>query len=80
MLGKRALIATRGLLANELRCRWSKVREWTEGVEEAQQYGGVKEVVVVSRLMPQSLVVSRGDKCQTPGGLNKEAEGSDIAR
>ena len=49
-------------------------------VEEAQQYGGVNEVVVVSRLMAQSLVVFGGDKCQTPGGLNKEAEGSDIAR
>ena len=75
ILGKRALIATGGLLASELRCRWSKVREWTEGltvtfVEEAQQYGGVNEVVVVSRLMAQSLVVFGGDKCQTPGGLN----------
>ena len=49
-------------------------------VEEAQQYGGVNEVVVVSRLMAQSLVVYGGDKCQTPGGLNKEAEGADIAR
>ena len=34
------------LLASELRCRWSGVREWTDGltvtfVEEAQQYGGV---------------------------------------
>ena len=59
--------------------------EWTKGltvtfVEEAQQYGGVSEVVVVSRLMAQSLVVFGGDKCQTPGGLTKEAEGSDIAR
>ena len=31
ILGKRALIATGGLLASELRCRWSKIREWTEG-------------------------------------------------
>ena len=78
--GKRALIATVG----ELRCRWSAVREWTEAltvtfVEEAQQYGGVNEVVVVSRLMSQSLVVY-GDKYQTPGGLNKEAIGADMAR
>ena len=85
ILGKRALIATGGLLASELRCRWSKIREWTEGltvtfVEEAQQYGGVNEVVVVSRLMAQSLVVFGGDKCQTPGGLNKEAESSSMAR
>ena len=81
MLGKRAFIATGGLLASELRCRWSKIREWTEGltitfVEEAQQYRGVNEVVVVSRLMAQSLVVYGGDKCQTLGGLNKEAEGA----
>ena len=40
----------------------------------------VGSIVVVSRLMAQSLVVYGGDKCQTPGGLNKEAEGSDIAR
>ena len=85
ILGKRALIATGGLLASELRGRWSKIREWTEGltvtfVEEAQQYGGVNEVVVVSRLMAQSLVVFGGDKCQTPGGLNKEAESSSEAR
>ena len=61
-------------------CGWPKIREWTEGltvifVEEAQQYGGVNEVVVVSRLMAQSLVV-----CQTLEGLNKETEGSSIAR
>ena len=85
ILEKRALIATGGLLASELRGRWSKIREWTEGltvtfVEEAQQYGGVNEVVVVSRLMAQSLVVFGGDKCQTPGGLNKEAESSGEAR
>ena len=77
------MIATGRLLASELRCRWSKIREWTEGltvtfVEEAQQYGGVNEVVVVSRLMAQSLVVFGGDKCQTPGRLNKEAESSSI--
>ena len=72
-------------MTSELRCRWSKIREWTEGltvtfIEEAQQYGGVNEVVVVSRLMAQSLVVFGGDKCQTPGGLNKEAESSSMAR
>ena len=46
-------------------------------VEEAEQYGGANEVVVV---MHQSLLVFGGDKCQTPGGLNKEAEGADLAR
>ena len=35
---------------------------------------------MVSRLMSQSLVIYGGDKCQTPGGLNKEAIGADIAR
>ena len=49
-------------------------------VEEEQQYGGVNEVVGVLRLMSESLVVYGGDKCQTPGGLNKEAIGADIAR
>ena len=40
-------------------------------VEEAEQFGGVNEVVAVSRLMSHSLVVFGGGKCQTPGGLNK---------
>ena len=61
------------------------MREWTEAltvtfVVEAQQYGGVNEVVVVSGLMWPSLVVFGGDKCQTPGGLNKDAIGADVAR
>ena len=49
-------------------------------VEEASQYGGVNEVAAVSRLMAQSLVVFGGNKCQTPGGLNKEAESASMAR
>ena len=43
---KRALISTGGLLANELRSKWSALRSWSEQltvvlVEEAQQYGAV---------------------------------------
>ena len=40
---------------------------------------GVNEVAMVSKLMSQSLVLDACDKYQTPGGLNKEAVGADIA-
>ena len=55
-------------------CEWSEALTVTF-MEEAEQYGGVNEVVVVSQLLPQSLVVFGGDKCQTPGGLNRKAKG-----
>ena len=82
---KSALVATGGLLANELKSRWSGIRNWSEQLtvafmEEAQQYGGANEVVVVTRLLHQALLVFGGDKCQTPGGLNRHAVGSDTAR
>ena len=82
---KRALVATGGLLANELKSRWTGIRTWSEDLtvafmEEAQQYGGANEVVVVTRLLHQALLIFGGDKCQTPGGLNRHAAGSDTAR
>ena len=82
---KRALVATGGLLANELKSRWTGIRTWSEDLtvafmEEAQQYGGANEVVVVTRLLHQALLIFGGDKCQTPGGLNRHATGSDTAR
>ena len=49
-------------------------------MEEAQQYDGANEVVVVTCLLHQALLVFGGDKCQTPGGLNRHAAGSDTAR
>ena len=45
---------------------------------EAQRYGAVNEVVVVVRLLHQALLVFGGDKCQTPGGLNKAAQGAEL--
>ena len=82
---KRALVATGGLLANELKSRWTGIRTWSEDLtvafmEEAQQYGGANEVVVVTKLLHQALLIFGGDKCQTPGGLNRHATGSDTAR
>ena len=82
---KRARVATGGLLANELKSRWTGIRTWSADLtvafmEEAQQYGGANEVVVVTRLLHQALLVFGGDRCQTPGGLNRHATGSDTAR
>ena len=82
---KAVLIGTGGLFAGELKNRWSVLNHWAEDlmmafVEEAQQYGAVNEVVVVVRLLYRTLSVFGGDKCQTPGGLNKAARGADMAR
>ena len=49
-------------------------------LEEAQQHGAVSEVVVVVRLLHKALLVFGGDKCQTPGGLNRSASGAARAR
>ena len=58
---KRALVATGGLLANELKSRWTGIRTWSEDLtvafmEEAQQYGGANEVVGGHSLAPPSTV------------------------
>lgn len=42
-------------------------------VEEAQQFGGLDEVVVVvAELFCDSLVVYGGDRHQTPGGISAQ--------
>ena len=53
---KSAIVATGGLLANELKSRWSGIRKWSEqltvaSMEEEQQYRGANEVVVLTRLL-----------------------------
>ena len=83
--GKSVLIGTGGLFAGELKNRWSVLAQWSEDLvlafmEEAQQYGAVSEVVVVVRLLHKALLVFGGDKCQTPGGINKSAQGAEMAR
>ena len=81
---KAALIGTGGIFAGELKNRWSVLNGWPKDltiafVEEAQQYGAVNEVVVVVRLLHRALLAFGGDRRQTPGGLNKAAQGTELA-
>lgn len=68
---KNALISTGGTFASDWHYQYSPIKSWHHAihiafVEEAQQFGGIHEVVVVAEMFHDCLVVFGGGRQQTP--------------
>lgn len=81
---KSVLIPTGGTFSSDWRYQYSPIKSWRRTihiafVEEAQQFGGVDEVVVVAEMFHDCLVVFGGDRQQTPGGI-EQSQGAHASR
>ena len=77
MLSKCQLVlATGGTVAQDLTMQWSTLggfmQELSLIIDEGQQYGTDREIVVISQLRQQPSVLWTGDSEQTPGGIARE--------
>ena len=67
----------RGTVAQDLTMQWFTMGGFMQElsllvIDEGQQYGTDREIVVISLLRQQPLVLWTGDSEQTPGGIDRQ--------